>query len=72
MTGARVTYEYKVIEIREKMLASKVSGGQLERWPNENAANAGTGECHDHSRRTQEGRSCGVKGLLDTFERARN
>ena len=65
----RMRYEYKVIEIREKMFGSKMSGHQLERLLNEQAAQgwqlkAITGA--DVKGRMGPG---GVEGLLVTFER---
>lgn len=72
MTEVRVTYEYKVIEIREKMFGSKMSGGQLERLLNENAAHGWQLKAitaADVRGRVGPG---GVEGLLITFERLRN
>lgn len=64
-----IRYEYKVVEIREKMFGSKMSGHQLERLLNEHAAQgwqlkAITGA--DVKGRMGPG---GVEGLLITFER---
>jgi hypothetical protein len=67
---ARITrYEYKVVEVREKMFGDKMSGRQLERLLNEHAAQgwqlkAITGA--DVKGRIGPG---GVEGLLVTFER---
>lgn len=65
-------YEYKVVEIREKMFGGKMSGPQLERLLNENAAlgwqlKAITSA--DVRGRVGPG---GVEGLLVTFERRKN
>lgn len=72
MTEMRVMYEYKVIEIREKMFGGKMSGGQLERLLNENAAHGWQLKAitaADVRGRVGPG---GVEGLLITFERIRN
>ena len=67
---ARITrYEYKVVEVREKMFGDKMSGRHLERLLNEHAAQgwrlkAITGA--DVKGRIGPG---GVEGLLVTFER---
>ena len=67
---ARITrYEYKVVEVREKMFGDKMSGRNLERLLNEHAAQgwqlkAITGA--DVKGRIGPG---GVEGLLVTFER---
>ncbi|CAM05799.1 uncharacterized protein DUF4177 [Saccharopolyspora erythraea NRRL 2338] len=62
-------YEYKVVELREKMLGGKISGDKLERVLNEHASQgwqlkAITGA--DVKGRLGPG---GVEGLLVTFER---
>ncbi|QUH06445.1 DUF4177 domain-containing protein [Saccharopolyspora erythraea] len=62
-------YEYKVVELREKMLGGKMSGDKLERVLNEHATQgwqlkAITGA--DVKGRLGPG---GVEGLLVTFER---
>lgn len=72
MTETRVMYEYKVIEIREKMFGGKMSGGQLERLLNENAARGWQLKAitaADVRGRVGPG---GVEGLLITFKRVRN
>ncbi len=67
----RPMYEYKVIEIREKMIGGKMSGPKLERLLNENAAlgwQLKAITAADVSGRIGPG---GVEGLLVTFERLR-
>ena len=65
-------YEYKVVEIREKMFGGKMSGAQLERLLNENAAHGWqlraitSADVHG---RVGPG---GVEGLLVTFERRKD
>ena len=63
-------YEYKVIEIREKMIGGKMSGEKLERLLNENAA--GGWQLKAITAAEVKGRvgPGGVEGLLVTFERA--
>ena len=63
-------YEYKVVEIREKMLGGKMSGSKLEQLLNENARQGWrlkTITSADVKGRMGPG---GVEGLLVTFERA--
>ena len=62
-------YEYKVVEVREKMIGGKMSGGKLEKLLNEHASQgwrlrAITGA--DVKGRIGPG---GTEGLLVTFER---
>jgi hypothetical protein len=61
-------YEYKVVEVREKMIGGKMSGGKLEKLLNEHASQAGGSGDY---RRGREGsnRTRGTEGLLVTFER---
>ncbi len=64
-------YEYKVVEIREKMIGGKMSGSKLEHLLNENAAHGWQLKAitaADVSGRVGPG---GVEGLLVTFERIR-
>jgi Domain of unknown function (DUF4177) len=71
VTEAGVMYEYKVIEIREKMFGSKMSGAALERLLNDNAAHGWQLKAitsADVRGRVGPG---GVEGLLVTFERMR-
>jgi hypothetical protein len=68
MTGRR--YEYKVLELREKLLGGKMSGDKLERILNEQAE-AGW-QLKAITAAEVKGRMGpgGVEGLLVTFERA--
>jgi Domain of unknown function (DUF4177) len=62
-------YEYKVLELREKMIGGKMSGDKLERTLNEHAAQGWrlkTITSADVKGRMGPG---GVEGLLVTFER---
>ena len=62
-------YEYKVVEIREKMMGGKMSGSKLEQLLNENARQGWrlkTITSADVKGRMGPG---GVEGLLVTFER---
>jgi hypothetical protein len=64
-------YEYKVLELREKMIGGKMSGDRLERILNEQAAQGWrlkTITSADVKGRVGPG---GVEGLLVTFERFR-
>ncbi|GAA4965358.1 DUF4177 domain-containing protein [Actinoplanes utahensis] len=64
-------YEYRVVELREKMIGGKMSGDKLERVLNDHAAQGWrlkTITSADVKGRIGPG---GVDGLLVTFERAR-
>jgi Domain of unknown function (DUF4177) len=64
-------YEYKVLELREKMIGGKMSGDRLERVLNEQGAQGWQLKAitsADVKGRVGPG---GVEGLLVTFERAR-
>jgi hypothetical protein len=64
-------YEYKVVELREKMIGGKMSGGKLEKLLNEYGAEGWrlkTITSADIKGRLGPG---GVEGLLVTFERSR-
>jgi hypothetical protein len=64
-------YEYKVVELREKMIGGKMSGEKLERVLNEHAAQGWQLKAitsADVKGRLGPG---GVEGLLLTFERVR-
>lgn len=64
-----MAYEYRVVELREKMIGGKVSGDRLEKLLNENAAQGWQLKAitaADVKGRVGPG---GVEGLLVTFER---
>jgi Domain of unknown function (DUF4177) len=64
-----MAYEYRVLELREKMLGGKLSGEKLQKLLNENAAQGWqlkTITTADIKGRIGPG---GVEGLLVTFER---
>jgi Domain of unknown function (DUF4177) len=64
-------YEYKVVELREKMIGGKMSGDKLERILNEHAAQGWrlkTITSADVKGRLGPG---GVEGMLITFEHFR-
>ena len=67
MTSRR--YEYKVLELREKLLGGKMSGDKLERILNEQAE--GGWQLKAITSAEVKGRigPGGVEGLLVTFER---
>jgi hypothetical protein len=64
-------YEYKVVEVREKMLGGKMSGEKLEKLLNQHASEGWrlrSITTADIKGRIGPG---GVEGLLVTFERSR-
>ena len=64
-----MAYQYRVVELREKMIGGKVSGDRLEKLLNENAAQGWRLRAitsADVKGRVGPG---GVEGLLVTFER---
>lgn len=64
-----MAYEYKVVELREKMIGGKVSGDRLQKLLNDNAAQGWRLKAitsADVKGRVGPG---GVEGLLVTFER---
>jgi hypothetical protein len=64
-----MAYQYRVVELREKMIGGKVSGDRLEKVLNENAAQGWYLRAitsADVKGRVGPG---GVEGLLITFER---
>lgn len=65
MTGR---YEYKVVEIREKMMGSKMSGDKLAKILNENASGGWLKAITAADVKGRLGPG-GVVGLLITFER---
>lgn len=67
--GGGMTYQYKVVEVREKMIGGKVSGDRVEKLLNEWAAQGWQLKAitaTDVKGRVGPG---GVEGLLVTFER---
>jgi Domain of unknown function (DUF4177) len=71
MAEVRVGFEYKVIEIREKMFGSKMSGAHLERLLNDNAAHGWQLKAITSADVRGMVGPGGVEGLLVTFERMR-
>ena len=67
--GRGMAYEYKVVELREKMLGGKLSGDRLEKVLNEHAAQGW--QLRAITAADVKGRigPGGVEGLLVTFER---
>jgi hypothetical protein len=65
-----MAYEYKVVEIREKMIGGKMSGGKLEKILNEHGASGW--QLKSITSADIKGRlgPGGVEGLLVTFERS--
>jgi hypothetical protein len=68
MTSRR--YEYKVLELREKMLGGKMSGDKLERILNEHAEQGWQLKAVTSAEVKGRLGPGGVDGLLVTFERA--
>ena len=64
-------YEYKVLELREKMIGGKMSGDKLERLLNEHGSQGW--QLRSITATDIKGRlgPGGVEGLLVTFERTR-
>jgi Domain of unknown function (DUF4177) len=64
-------YEYKVVEVREKMIGGKMSGDKLEKLLNEYGSQGW--QLRSITAADIKGRlgPGGVEGLLVTFERAR-
>jgi hypothetical protein len=67
MTGRR--YEYKVLELREKLLGGKMSGDKLERILNEQAEQGWQLKAITSAEVKGRVGPGGVEGLLVTFER---
>jgi hypothetical protein len=68
MTNRR--YEYRVLELREKMLGGKMSGDKLERILNEHAEQGWQLKAITSAEVKGRLGPGGVEGLLVTFERA--
>ena len=62
-------YEYKVVELREKLIGGKMSGGKLERLLNENATQGWQLKAITSVEVKGRVGPGGVEGLLVTFER---
>ena len=67
MTSRR--YEYKVLELREKLLGGKMSGDKLERILNEHAEHGWQLKAITSAEVKGRLGPGGVEGLLVTFER---
>jgi hypothetical protein len=67
MTSGR--YEYKVLELREKMIGGKMSGEKLERVLNEHADQGWQLKAITSTEVKGRIGPGGVEGLLVTFER---
>jgi Domain of unknown function (DUF4177) len=67
--GQGMAYQYRVVEVREKMLGGKVSGAHVEELLNENAAQGW--RLRAITSASVKGRvgPGGVEGLIITFER---
>ena len=63
-------YEYKVLELREKLLGGKMSGDKLERILNEHAEQGWQLKAITSAEVKGRLGPGGVDGLLVTFERA--
>ena len=64
-------YEYKVVEIREKMIGGKMSGGKLEKLLNEHGGQGWQLKAITSTEVKGRVGPGGVEGLLVTFERPR-
>lgn len=64
-----MTYEYKVVELREKMIGGKMSGAKLERLLNEHGAQGYQLKAITATEIKGRVGPGGVEGLLVTFER---
>ncbi|RSM40246.1 DUF4177 domain-containing protein [Amycolatopsis balhimycina DSM 5908] len=62
-------YTYKVVEVREKLLGGKMSGGKLEKLLNEHAADGWQLKAITSAEVKGRVGPGGVEGLLVTFER---
>lgn len=64
-----MAYAYKVVEVREKMIGGKMSGGKLEQLLNEHAAQGWQLKAITSTEVKGRLGPGGVEGLLVTFER---
>jgi hypothetical protein len=62
-------FEYKVVELREKMIGGKMSGGKLERLLNDHAAEGWQLKAITAAEVKGRIGPGGVEGILVTFER---
>jgi hypothetical protein len=62
-------YTYKVVEVREKMIGGKMSGGKLEKLLNDHAADGWQLKAITSAEVKGRVGPGGVEGLLVTFER---
>jgi hypothetical protein len=62
-------FEYKVIELREKLIGGKMSGGKLERLLNDHAAEGWQLKAITAAEIKGRIGPGGVEGILVTFER---
>ena len=65
-----MTYEYKVVEVREKMIGGKMSGEKLEGLLNEHAGQGWRLRAITSAEIKGRVGPGGVEGLLVTFERS--
>lgn len=63
-------YEYRVVEVREKMLGGKMSGDRLEKLLNEHASQGWQLKAITATEVKGRVGPGGVEGLLVTFERS--
>ena len=62
-------YTYKVVEVREKLIGGKMSGGKLEKLLNDHAVDGWQLMASTSAEVMGRGGPGGVEGLLVTFER---
>jgi Domain of unknown function (DUF4177) len=67
--GGEMGYEYKVVELREKMIGGKMSGEKLEKTLNEHARQGWQLKALTSTEVKGRVGPGGVEGLLVTFER---
>ena len=69
MDGMADRFEYKVLELREKMIGGKMSGAKLEKLLNEHAAEGWQLKAITAAEIKGRVGPGGVEGVLVTFER---
>jgi hypothetical protein len=67
--GGMQRYTYKVVEVREKLVGGKMSGGKLEKLLNDHAADGWQLKAITSAEVKGRVGPGGVDGLLVTFER---